>query len=287
MNLAIVVPRFNFCDYIRPKQNFLRFIESLQLSVDMTDTFVVEALFPGQFADGLSAAIRVTDDSRLWLKESLINACLPNLPSKYDAVCWVDSDLLFDNSNWREQTCLALEEYPVVQAFEKIAYLGPDDEYQSGGYGTAAAGSRLGFRAPGGAIACRRELIEHGIYDRHVLGGGDEIFMEACFGRATRFCYRLNKAFSDHVNEWALKFGVHDVGYIPGTVRHLWHGDRAGRKYGFRHQLLASHDFDPETDVRLAPNGLLEWASSKPSLHSDVRDYFRDRAEDRIPASVL
>lgn len=264
MRLAIIVPRFNPCGYVRPHLNYDRFRESLRQQVDVKNVV---------FAYG-------DDNSFVWQKESLINIAIRTLPAEYDAVAWIDGDLLFSNPDWYADTCHALEQTPVVQMFETIIYLDPNDVPMQGGYGTAAAGDRLGFRAPGGAIACRRELLEHGIYDRHPLGGGDEIFMDACMGRASRWCYRLNEPFRDHVLEWALAFGQHTVGFIRGGVRHLWHGDRKGRQYTSRHQLLASHDFDPAVDVRVGDNGLLEWASDKPALHAAVKDYFTGRNED-------
>lgn len=297
MKLALISPTFNPFGYKRPEENYGRFLRSLcsQLPPGLNDRFSYVAAFDADYANLLSnirpRSIRwfdAGDANFMWQKESLINIAIRELPPEFDAIAWIDGDLLFDNPNWYEQTCAALEESPVVQMFERIAYLGPDDECQSGGYGAAAAadGDRLGFRAPGGAIACRRELLEHGIYDRHVLGGGDEIFMEACLGRARRFYERLNPAWQQHVRHWCEDFGQHEVGYIPGTVRHLWHGDRAGRQYTSRHQLLASHNFDPEADVRIGGNGLLKWSSDKPALHTAVRDYFRGRAEDQIAASV-
>lgn len=266
MRLAIIVPHFNPCNYERPQENLKRFIVGLGGCVFCPrDLHVMSLGSRGGF---------------VWQKEPIVNHCVRNLSPNYDAICWIDADLLFSNDNWYADTCRKLEQFPVVQMFETITYLGPDDQPQSLGYGAAAAGKHATFRAPGGAIACRREFLANGIYDRHPLGGGDEIFMEACLGRVERVCQKFNPPFSEHVRRWCDAFGQHPVGFVPGAVKHLWHGDRKGRQYIARHQLLADHDFDPATDVRIGDNGLLEWASNKPALHAAVRDFFINRRED-------
>ena len=35
-------------------------------------------------------------------------------------------------------------------------------------------------------------------------------------------------------------------------------------------KLLAENDFDPETDIRVGENGLLEWCSNKPRLRKVI-----------------
>jgi hypothetical protein len=39
-------------------------------------------------------------------------------------------------------------------------------------------------------------------------------------------------------------------------------------------------DFDPENDVRVSPDGLLEWASDRAELHDALKEYFRIRNEE-------
>lgn len=287
MKLAIIVPHFNPCGYRQPRKNFQRFIDALRQQADADDVFVIEALFPGQSREhGWWARAPIPADDRhfLWQKESLINFAIQRLPPKCDAVAWIDADILFDDNWWYEQACKTLEEFPVVQLFDRIIYEQRRGDYSfdpgSRGYSTASEPDRLTFNAPGGAIACRRELLTNGIYDRHPLGGGDEIFMDACLGRAPRFYKDISQPFRDHIRGWCESFGQHPVGFLRGSVTHLWHGDREGRQYTTRHALLGQHDFDPAVDVRIGENGLLEWASDKPALHAAVRDFFTARAED-------
>jgi len=60
----------------------------------------------------------------------------------------------------------------------------------------------------------------------------------------------------------------------------LWHGELLDRRYMPRHQILTSHDFDPDQDIAIDTHGSLCWSSDKPVLHEAVRGYFRARQED-------
>jgi len=281
VKLAIIVPHFNPCGYARQTKNLVRFTNSI--IPQCGGIYLAWAKFddvftPAEFIGGVTR--NATPLNLMWQKESLVNIAIRALLDDYDAIAWIDADLLFCNPTWHYDTCLALEHFPVVQMFEKIIYFGPNGAPQSVAYGTASGPYRLTFNAPGGAIACRRELLTNGIYDRHPLGGGDEIFMDACLGRQPRFFKDINASFREHISRWCESFGQHPVGFISGVVKHLWHGDREGRQYTSRHQLLGSYNFDPAVDVRIGENGLLEWASDKPALHAAVREYFVNRNED-------
>jgi hypothetical protein len=70
------------------------------------------------------------------------------------------------------------------------------------------------------------------------------------------------------------------VGYVPGTIFHLKHGDAENRGYGDRQKGLASFDFDPDIDLRIGQNGAWDWARPRPDLESFIRKYFMSRAED-------
>ncbi len=90
-------------------------------------------------------------------------------------------------------------------------------------------------------------------------------------------------ALRGQVDDWMRSF--HEdvrghVGYLPGTVAHLWHGERDNRRYAERLRILTRFEFDPQTDLRLSTEGLWEWTGRKPELEHSVREYFRSRRED-------
>lgn len=282
MRLGIIAVHFDPCGYRRPVDNLAAFVNALSqnsrsincfVHAKFTDERTVADLIPG-------VHVQAGPQNFLWQKERLVNLAIECLPPEYDAVAWIDGDLLFQNPDWYTTACDMLEHTPVLQLFETITYLGPDGKKESIAYGAVAAGDRMTFRAPGGAIACRRELLEHGLYDRNVMGGGDQVFLGAVRGTHYQFWKRCNPAWGDSVRAWCERFGTHEVGFVPGNVRHLWHGARKNRALQSRHAVLSELAYDPETDVRVGENGLLEWASDKPALHQAVRDHFTNRNED-------
>jgi hypothetical protein len=141
-------------------------------------------------------------------------------------------------------------------------------------------------RAGGIAWVARRELLEaHAFYDPCIVGGGDGAFVRAaygCFGDAIRL-QAMGARMAEHYLAWAVPF--HDavtagIGFLDGSVFHLWHGAFADRQYDGRQRGLAPFGFDPFDDIALAANGVWRWASDKPAMHAYVRDYFASRRED-------
>lgn len=110
--------------------------------------------------------------------------------------------------------------------------------------------------------------------------------MAACTGNHRRSWIKRHSEWQPVVRAWCNSFGPHNVGFIPGNVRHLFHGYRSDRHYRERHVLLSTHRYDPQTDVRIGENGLLEWCSDKPDLHAAVREYFMSRNEDSVVQSA-
>ena len=65
----------------------------------------------------------------------------------------------------------------------------------------------------------------------------------------------------------------------PGVIHHLWHGSSAQRNYVDRHAILVEHDFDPERDIVLDPEGCWAWAPGREALAKAVADYFDSRGD--------
>jgi hypothetical protein len=140
----------------------------------------------------------------------------------------------------------------------------------------------------GGAWAARRNVITGcGIYDACIIGGGDHVLVHAMCGDWDSACIgRLlgaNNTHRQHFVQWGKTFYGNvrgKIGYVSGSVLHLWHGDRSGRRYSLRHKELESFAFDPETDLRVADSGCWEWASDKHQMHAWAKEYFVHRDED-------
>jgi hypothetical protein len=71
-----------------------------------------------------------------------------------------------------------------------------------------------------------------------------------------------------------------NIGYVPGTIEHAWHGSKDKRAYVDRWQILVRNAFDPAADLKRNTWGVLELAGNKPELRQDIDRYFRARDED-------
>lgn len=287
MNLAIVTPHFNPAGYDNPAYNLRQFIRAASSQLDANDLYFAYARFPGDHHNPPSGNLllhEATDSNLMWQKEALINSAIKQLPSDYDAVAWVDGDLLFGNPEWYHQTALALETHKVVQCFSYIRYVDHDGRESKLKKSASLLPEATGWQVPGGAIAVKRDFFDnHHLYDKHILGGGDQVFMNACLDLSGRIFRKLTGTWREYVEsymasvrDWAGK----DVHTIPGTVTHLWHGSRTRRRYQERHVVLMRRQYNPNTDVRVSRNGLLDWNSDNEPLQRSARDYFLQRKED-------
>ena len=136
------------------------------------------------------------------------------------------------------------------------------------------------------AWATRRDILDkHGLYDAFIVGGGDRAILLAAMGMFDQLVEtrEMNLRRAEHYRAWAKPYFStvnRCVGYIPGRVFHLWHGDLINRNHLQRHQLFACFDFDPYMDIALDPNGCWRWSSDKSEMHSFVKQYFESRKED-------
>ena len=94
---------------------------------------------------------------------------------------------------------------------------------------------------------------------------------------------RVNEPLRRHFVAWASRFHgamAGKVGYTPGTILHLWHGDEPRRPPGPARAELFRHGFDPAVDLRIGASGCWEWAVDKPGLRAWADGFFARRQED-------
>jgi hypothetical protein len=140
---------------------------------------------------------------------------------------------------------------------------------------------------PGYAWACTRDAWNQmgGLLDINIVGGGDHQMAKAFYGTADKAIpFASTAGYRETVMSWqehalGLK---QNVGFVPGTLMHYWHGQKVNRGYFDRWQILADNDFDPRTDLRKDWQGLWQLAGNKPKLRDDLRAYLRQRNEDSI-----
>ena len=259
----------------------------------------------------LHVQVRTRDE--LWHKENMINIGIQHL-SQYDPeweyVAWIDADLHFNRDDIILETAQQLQHYEIVQMFSYAIDLDPDYGihrtyngfvymYQQNNYcppnGTGRGGYYLydqkAYWHPGFAWAARRSAIDKTqLLDKAILGAGDHHMALCLIGQGKKSIPpKISPAYRKMVLDWETNATFafqRNVGYVPGTITHYWHGSKKYRKYNDRWSVLIKNQFDPGSDLIKDSYGLyrLNMAHGEKSirLRDEIRQYFRQRNEDCI-----
>lgn len=246
---------------------------------------------------------RFRTSHELWHKENILNQLIRGLPPQATYIAWLDADITFLRDDWAVETVQQLQHFQWVQMFSHVTDLGPNHEtIQSHvGFGYAhwhglPAKHGMSYAAswhPGFAWAARRAAIETvgGLLDWAVLGSADFHMAMALIGRIEESFptgmnrHKVHPAYLDELRLWQERAQhlARNVGYVPGTILHHWHGKKKDRRYIERWHGLVRHGFDPRRHLVRGLDGLYRLTPAAPiGLRDYIRRYFRARHEDSI-----
>lgn len=242
-------------------------------------------------------SIHVTCDDEVWLKENLFNVAFARLPKDAEYVMWCDADVHFQRPDWAIETIQALQHYDVVQPFSHAIDYGPKGEVletHEGFFSCYHRGLKLGcwlnyagpYWHPGYACAWRVPTLDYmgGLIDRAIIGSGDYHMACALIGQADfSIPGGINANYRRMVENWGKRANSHvkkNVGFVPGTIGHSFHGWKNKRGYQSRWGICYSNNYDPDADVDYDRFGVLRLSTHKTKLRDDLRRYFRSRDED-------
>jgi hypothetical protein len=297
---------YNPIRYKRRLATYRTFREKLGIPL-----LTVELSYDGHFELTKSDAdilIQISGGAVVWQKERLLNLAIESVPPDVRSIAWLDCDVIFERSDWMDEAEKKLEAVNLVQLFSDIVDLDPEDhepaidrrDVPPSGQGVVSLVSdgrcdiaelleqvaQARSKCVGFAWAARRDILEkHGLYDAMIIGGGVRALAAAMYGQFDTLIktYQLNSARRDHYLKWARPYhqavGTR-IGYVPGRLYHLWHGDAKNRKYSERHRWFAGFDFEPDADLIIGSNGAWQWARPRPDLEEFFANYFMNRAED-------
>jgi hypothetical protein len=264
--------------------------------------------------------LRAKDNQEIWLKENSLNLLINRLPTDAKYIAVVDADVGFARPDFAQETLHLLQHYSWIQMFSHATDLGvnyeplhtipgfvygkkeiieesePNVSRTEGYYyglvkkTSGEKKSRWLYRHPGYAHAFRKEAYDKvgGLVDWTILGSGDYVMSKSLFGEVEdtiRGDYTEN--YKKLCREWeyrALRHIRKNVGYLPGTIYHYFHGDKIARNYNTRWKLLVDAKFDPLTDLKKDWQGLYTLEDHGDDRSIDLRDgirrYARIRNED-------
>lgn len=261
--------------------------------------------------------VQVRSFEELWLKENMIElgrARIKQLDLQAREVCWIDADCFPTTSmrEWFEETWHQLQHYEFVQMWKHLINFGPQNEPVSGAqwsfmatyflagctvpktknvkHTLAGHSGMITLGRPGLAWAANMDALDKvgGLLDICILGSGD-FHMAHCLVGAAHDSKTRESQLSEYVQaiyDWQDRcehWIKRDVGYVPVTVGHWWHGNKVDRQYPTRGKILVDNGYNPRIDVKYDSQGLLQLETVTPrqiKLRDQIRGYFAARNED-------
>jgi len=296
--LHVIAVISNPCLYTRRYILMNEFITRMELEEPNVILYVVEMAYKDQkFVITNSKNkrhLQIRIETPLWHKENMINLAVKNLlPKNWKAMAWIDGDLEFESDSWAMDTLKILNgTKDIVQLFSHCDDMNINGlamrTFNSFGYQYTKknkySSSGPNFWHPGYAWACTRKAYEKmgGIYDLAVLGSGDNVMAMSYIQNVMK---SATQQYTDSYFDSILK--VQDrvkglrIGYVPGVIRHHFHGSKINRKYRERWEILIKHKYDPYLHVKKNKEGVLvPTEHCPPEFLEDIMNYFRDRKED-------
>ena len=296
LNVIIVIS--NPCLYAKRYILLKEFVKRIEEEEEHVNLFIVEMIYENQkfiVTDKKNKNhLQVKTDVPIWHKENMINLAVKYLlPSNYKAFAWVDADVEFENNSWAMDTLKILNGCKdVVQLFSHCVDMSNENTnlniFNSFGYSfnkeKKFTTKGQDYWHPGYAWAITKKAYDKigGIYDKGILGSGDSIMALAFINKAESM---NNINYSDDYNnsmlEYQLKASKLRLGYVPGVIRHYYHGSKKNRQYTERWKLLMKYNYSPIEHLTYDKQGILIPTQTFPSdFKEDIMNYFRERKED-------
>ena len=302
--LDVILVISNPVRYASRYELYKKTLEHIQLQTNVR-VHTVELAFgrrPYEITQGtcpFHLQLRTYDE--LWHKENMINLGLARLPSDWKYVAWIDADIEFTRKDWSTETIQQLQHHMVVQMFQQAIDLGPNGEtlqlhqgfvsqYLKGVPRPQPGKNYYPHWHPGYCWAARREAIEGlgGLYDVSILGSGDHLMAWGFLGE-NMLPKTMGANYIKSCQDWvdrATRFVHRDVGVVPGTIMHYFHGKKADRRYRDRWKILEDAKYDPFLDLKRDWQGLyqldMDGSPRMIKFRDDMRAYYRGRNEDSI-----
>lgn len=296
LNVVIVIS--NPCLYAKRYILLKEFVKRIEEEEDHVNLFIVEMIYEDQkfiITDKKNKHhLQLKTETPIWHKENMINLAVQKLlPSNYKAFAWIDADVEFENNSWALDTLKILNGCKdVVQIFSHCVDMSAENTnmaiFNSFGYSfnknKKYTTSGNDYWHPGYAWAITRKAYEKigGLYDKGVLGSGDSIMALSFINKCDVMNNdEYNKDYNNSMLEYQIKASKLRLGYVPGVIRHYYHGSKKNRQYTERWKLLIKHQFSPIEHLSYDKQGILVPTKLFPSdFKEDIMDYFRERKED-------
>ena len=292
--LHVIIVISNPCHFKTRIRLAREFIERMRQVKNIT-LYVVEMIYDS------SDVYEITDQdnichlqihyhsSPIWSKENMVNMAVDILlPSNWKAMAWIDADIEFENDHWVQDTLKILHtSRDIVQLFSHCIDMAKDGStlkfFSSFGY-QYIRNDKNEFWHPGYAWAMNRRAFDKlgGLYDYGILGSGDNNIAHSILGTVLGTNHKDNsKGYRESLESYQMRARGLRLGFVPGVIRHYFHGSKKNRKYGERWKILIKYQYDPYKHIIRDEIGLLYPSKKCPrGLLLEIERYFQLRNED-------
>jgi len=260
--------------------------------------YVVELTYGSQsyyITDGNNPRhLQLRTEHALWHKENMVNIGVQTLlPADWKAMAWIDMDVEFENNTWALDTLKILNGYKdIVQLYSHCIDMDKDESamnvfssfsFQYDKKQKYCVNTR-NFWHPGYAWAISRKAYDRigGLYEYGILGSGDYIMALSVINNGLKGITDLSsRDYKDTILEFQKKMRTLRLGYVPGVIRHFYHGKKSDRKYTERWRILSDHYYTPTKHITKDSAGLLVPSPECPrEILVKIKEYFYKRKED-------
>lgn len=298
--LHVVITISNPCLYARRYILIKEFIQRMELEEPDVIVYVVELTYKNQkfiIADPKNKRhLQIRTDTPLWHKENMTNLGIRKLlPANWKAVAWIDSDVEFENPSWAMDTLKILNgTKDIVQVFSHCIDMNQDMEtmmiFTSFGNQFVKqvryTKNKMNFWHPGYGWACTRKAYEKmgGLFDKAILGSADNIMALSLIQKGLT---GVNEDSTDDYIQSVVNFQERvkqlRLGYVPGVIRHHFHGSKKNRNYSDRWKILMNHEYSPSEHITYDKDGILIPTDKCPKgMLDEILGYFKERNEDEF-----
>ena len=275
-DMAIGIAIFNPANSKRIIMNYLYIIEKIKLA--KIPYYVIELVFEDKTPE-IAEAYHIYSNKYGFYKEQLYRILEKQIPQNYTKLCFIDADIIFDNTEWYNETSELLNIFDIVQPFKHCIDIDLT-------YTKVISRKKITISLLAGlynferyhtgyALAFQREWYNKiGFFDYAILGAGDVV--------STFKFLNLKQIDSiyDKTNLFKLfeqKFKENpSISYSDGVAYHLYHGQKIHRQYTSRYNIIQSKKLD---DLLIEnSNGLLEFKDN--DINEKVKNYFMMRSDD-------
>jgi hypothetical protein len=243
--------------------------------------------------------LRLRCEHVLWHKENMINIGVKRLlPENWKAFAWIDADIEFENPTWASDTLKILNGHKdIIQLFSHAIDMDIDESamriFSSFSFQHEKKQkfnkNDVNFWHPGYAWAITRKAYERvgGLYEYAILGSGDNIMSLALINNGLNGINKdSTEGYKETIRDYQKKMRTLRLGYVPGVIRHHYHGSKINRGYNERWKILLENGYNPMEHVTHDSNRLLIPTKEMPvEIVTKIKSYFYARNEDEFVIS--